>query len=78
MTRIYHKVIKLLLRLGEMVLQVLRHSETPDLLISEDGSHGLVGGEVLLVLGVLEVLLLHVGPESLDTLNEKVVICERN
>ena len=61
-----------------MVLQELRHSETPDLLIPEDGSHGLIRGEVLLVVGVLEVLLLQVGPESLDTLNERVVICERN
>ena len=61
-----------------MVLQELHHSETPDLLISEDGSHGLIRGEVLLVVGVLEVLLLQVGPESLDTLNERVVICERN
>ena len=34
--------------------------------------------DVLLVVGVLEVLLLYVGPESLDTLNERVVICERN
>ena len=66
--------IKLLLRLGEMLLQELRHREALDLLISEDGGHGLIRGEVLLVLGVLEFLLLQVGPESLDTLNERVVL----
>ena len=61
-----------------MLLQELTHSETLDLLIAEDGGHGVIRGEVLLVLGVLESLLLQVGPESLDTLNERVVICERN
>ena len=57
-----------------MLLQELAHGEALDLLIPKDGGHGIIGGEVLLVLGVLELLLLQVGPESLDTLNEKVVI----
>ena len=51
-----------------MFLQVLGHAEGLDLLGSEHGGHGLVGGEPLLVLGVLEVVLLQVGPETLDDL----------
>ena len=51
-----------------MLLQVFGHTETLDLLITKDGSHGFIGSEPLLVLGVLELLLLQVGPESLDTL----------
>ena len=63
-----------------MLLQVLRHGESPDLLLSKDRGHGLIGGEHLLHLGVLEVLLLQVSPEPLDTLKEKerVINCERN
>ena len=63
-----------------MLLQVLGHTEALDLLVSKDGSHGLIRSEPLLVLRVLEFLLLQVGPEPLDTLNERerVVICERN
>ena len=66
-----------LLGFGKVFLQILGHGEGLDLLISEDGSHGLVRGEVLLALRVLEFLLLQVGPESLDTLNERGFICEK-
>ena len=51
-----------------MFLEVLGHAEGLDLLGSEHGGHGLVGGEPLLVLGVLEVVLLQVGPETFDDL----------
>ena len=51
-----------------MFLEVLGHAEGLDLLGSEHGGHGLVGGEPLLVLGILEVVLLQVGPETLDDL----------
>lgn len=61
-----------------MLLQVLGHAEALDLLISKDRSHGLIGSEPLLVGGVLELLLLQVGPEPLDALNERVVIWGRN
>ena len=64
--------------LGEVFLQVLGHAEALDLLISKDRSHGLVRGEPLLVLGVLELVLLQVGPEFLDTLQKRVSVCERN
>jgi hypothetical protein len=36
-----------------MVLQILGHAEGLDLLLAKDGLHQLVGGEPLLVLGVL-------------------------
>ena len=61
-----------------MLLEVLDHPETLDPLLSEDGSHGFIRGEPLLVLGILEVSLLHVGPESLDTLQKRVSVGERN
>ena len=60
-----------------MLLHELHHGETLDLLIPENGGHGLIGSEVLPVLGVLEILLLQVSPEPLDNLNERVVLCER-
>ena len=41
-------------RLAEVLLEVLGHPEGLDLLVSEDGRHQLVGGEPLLVGGVLE------------------------
>ena len=65
-------------RLGEVLLQVFHHGETPDLLLSKHGSHGLIGSVELLSLGVLEVLLLQVGPESLDTLKRRVTNCVGN
>ena len=61
----------MLLRLGEVLLQVLAHGEALDLLNSKDRGHDLVGSEPLLVLRVLQVLLLQIGPEFLDTLNER-------
>ena len=51
-----------------MLLQILGHAEALDLLVSKDGSHRGVGGEPLLVLGVLQLLLLEIGPEPLNTL----------
>ena len=54
-----------------MVLQELAHREALHLLISKDGGHGLIGSEPLPVLRVLQVLLLQIGPEFLDTLNER-------
>ena len=51
-----------------MGLEELCHSEGTDLLLSEDGLHLGVGNEVLLVLGVLELVGLDVGPEALDHL----------
>ena len=57
-----------------MLLQVLGHAETLDLLSPEDGSHGLVGGEPLLVLRVLELVLLQIGPEPLGALQKEFVL----
>ena len=54
--------------LGEVGGEKLGHAEGTDLLGAENLGHLLVGGEVLLVLGVLEVVLLQVGPELLDAL----------
>ena len=72
--------LHLVLWLGEVLLQELSHGETLELLLPKHGSHGLIGGVVLLCLGILEVLLLQVSPEPLDTLKERErdVICERN
>ena len=51
-----------------MALEELGHAEGADLVLSEDGLHLGVGLEVLLVLGVLELVRLEVGPDSLDHL----------
>ena len=51
-----------------MGLEELGHPEGTDLLLSEDGLHLGVGNEVLLVLGVLELVGLDVSPKSLDNL----------
>ena len=56
------------LAIDDMLLQILPHSKTTDLLISKDGSHGFIRGETQLVLGVLKSLILQVGPDSLETL----------
>ena len=53
---------------GQVSLEELGHTEGTDLVLSKDGDHLGVGGEVLLVLGVLELLALDVGPEALDNL----------
>jgi len=47
---------------------VFGHSESSDSVIAKDLGHLLVGVEELLVLGVLEVVLLDVGPQLLDAL----------
>ncbi len=46
----------------------LGHGERPDTIRAKDLGHLLVRGEELLVLGVLEVVLLQVGPQLLDAL----------
>jgi len=48
--------------------QELGHTESTDPVVAEDLGHLLVGVEELLVLGVLEVVLLDVGPQLLDAL----------
>ena len=53
---------------GQVLLEVLAHAESLHPLVAEDGLHGGVGGEVLLVLRVLEVVLLQVSPEPLNDL----------
>ena len=56
-----------------MSLQVLGHPERLDFLLSENGLQHLVGGEELPVLGVLELVLFQVGPQSLHNLvREKI------
>ena len=44
----------------------LGHAEGADTIVAENLGHLLVGGEELLVLGVLEIVLLEVGPQELD------------
>ena len=51
-----------------MSLEELGHAERPDVFLAEDWDHVLVWLEVLLVLGVLELVLLDVGPELLNDL----------
>ena len=51
-----------------MFLQILGHREALDLLLPKDGLHGLVGGEPLLHLRVLKVVLLQVVPQLLHDL----------
>ena len=67
------QVLHLFVGVDEVALQVLGHTETLDLLSPKDGSHGVVGGEPLLVLGILEILLLEVGPQTLGALNQRNV-----
>ena len=56
------------LDLGEVGREVLAHGEGAELLLAEHLGHLGVGGEELLVGGVLELVLLEVGPELLDAL----------
>jgi len=51
-----------------MSREELGHGEGSDAVSSEDLGHLLVGGEELLVRGILEVVLLQVGPELFDAL----------
>ena len=62
------RLLSLSLRVGQVGLEELGHAEGADLVIPEDRLHLGVGLEELLVLGVLEVLLLQVGPEPFDNL----------
>merc|ERR1712045_1066522 len=62
------RLLSLSLRVGQVALEELGHAEGADLVLSEDGLHLGVGLEVLLVLGVLELVRLEVGPDSLDYL----------
>ena len=57
-----------------MLLEVLAHTEGLHPLIAEDGLHSGIGGEELLVLRVLEVVLLQVGPEPLDALRPRYLL----
>ena len=57
-----------LLNFSQVFLEVLGHSEGLDPLGAENLGHLLVGGEELLVIGVLEVVLLDVSPQLLDAL----------
>ena len=66
------QVLHLFVGVDEVALQVLGHAETLDLLGPEDGCHGVVGGEPLLVLGILQILLLEVGPETLGALKQRL------
>ena len=54
--------------LGQVGADVLGHREAAHLVLAEDLGHLLVGDEVLLVLGILQVVLLDVGPEELHEL----------
>ena len=49
-----------------MCREELGHAKSADTVVSEDLGHLLVGHEELFVLGVLEVVLLDVGPQLLD------------
>ena len=55
---------------SQMSLQVLGHPERLDFLLSENGLPHLVGSEELSVLGVLELVLFQVGPQTLHNLVE--------
>ena len=60
-------MVQLFVGIGKMFLEVLGHAETLYLLLPKDRLHGLVGGEPLLHLWVLEVLLLQIGHSFLMT-----------
>ena len=51
-----------------MIPKVLRHTEGFDTVLAENLGHLPVGGEEGLVDGVLQVVLLEVGPQEFDTL----------
>ena len=56
-----------------MLLEVLAHAEGLHPLIAEDGLHGGVGCEELLVVWIQEVVLLQVGPRLVRSSNEDIV-----
>ena len=64
----------LLIGVGQVSLEELGHTEGTNLVLSEDGDHLGVGCEVLLVLGVLQLVGLDVGPEPLDNLGPRELL----
>ena len=62
------RLLSLSLRVGQVGLEELGHSKGADLVLPEDRLHLGVGLEVLLVLGVLELVGLEVGPDPLHHL----------
>ena len=62
------RLSSLSLRVGQVGLEELGHSKGADLVLPEDRLHLGVGLEVLLVLGVLELVGLEVGPDPLHHL----------
>jgi len=58
--------------------QELGHTESTDPVVAEDLGHLLVGVEELLVLGVLEVVLLDVGPQLLDAVGAGGLLLANN
>ena len=64
--------------LGKVSGQELGHTEGADTVCSENLSHLLVGCEELFVLGVLEVVLLQVGPKLFDTLGPGCFLLSHN
>merc|ERR1712210_37515 len=61
------RLLSLSLRVGQVGLEELGHAEGADLVVPEDRLHLGVGLEVLLVLGVLELVGLEVGPDLFTT-----------
>ena len=62
------RLSSLSLRVGQVGLEELGHSKGANLVLPEDRLHLGVGLEVLLVLGVLELVGLEVGPDPLHHL----------
>ena len=62
------RLLSLCLRVGQVGLEELGHAEGADLVLPEDRLHLGVGLEVLLVLGVLELVGLEVSPDPLHNL----------
>ena len=61
----------LLIRVGQVILEVPGHTEDTNLVLTEDGDHLGVGGEEVLLASceeVLQLVCLDVGPEPLDHL----------
>ena len=65
-------------RLRQVSGEELGHAEGADAVGAENLGHLLVGGEVLLVLGVLEVVLLDVGPQLLDAVGAGGLLLANN
>ena len=58
----------LLIRVGQVILEVLGHTKDTNLVLTEDGDHLGIGCEVLFALRVLQLVGLDVGPKPLDHL----------